>query len=52
MIAQASAGILGPLASQKKGGTMLHWRSKLVYLAVLAAIVIAATGGDFDGWTW
>jgi hypothetical protein len=31
---------------------MLHWRSKLMYLAVVAAIVIAATGGDFEGWAW
>jgi hypothetical protein len=31
---------------------MLHWKSKLVYLAVAASIVVAATGGWFEGWAW
>jgi hypothetical protein len=31
---------------------MLHWRSRAMYLAVVAAIVIAAVGADFEGWTW
>jgi hypothetical protein len=44
-------GILDPLASER-GGQMLHWRSRLTYLAVVAAVVIGAFGGDFEGWAW
>lgn len=31
---------------------MLHWRSRLTYLSVVAAVVVGALGGSFDGWAW
>jgi hypothetical protein len=31
---------------------MLHWRSRVTYLVVVAAVVIGSLGGDFEGWAW
>lgn len=30
---------------------MLHWKAKLTYLAVVAAL-LAAFLGDLEGWAW
>ena len=31
---------------------MLHWKTKVSYLAVTAVTVVSAFVGGFDGWAW
>jgi hypothetical protein len=31
---------------------MLHWKTKLPYVAITALAIISAFVGDFDGWAW
>jgi hypothetical protein len=31
---------------------MLHWKSRVVYAVIAVLALIAAVGGDIDGWSW
>lgn len=31
---------------------MLHWKTKITYLAVTALTTVSAFVGEFDGWHW
>ena len=40
------------LASTREVLEMLHWKTKITYVAATALLVLSAILGDFDGWAW